>query len=169
MTWIASLAIALLTGLVSLIAGGVVAQWCVGWYRISSFEGGSGYFVVFVPLPYRGALSDSKPGEFQPYQLSPGGRRLRDAVYDILVKELHGAPRDKEPATVDTPRVEIDGVMYGVTFSTSSNEVSVTTSKRDRTRWRAWPRTSTASLHRAVSTRCSYRTHPHPDIRGCVP
>ena len=50
MTWFASLAIALLTGLVSLIAGGVVAEWCVGWYRISSFEGGSGYFVVFMAL-----------------------------------------------------------------------------------------------------------------------
>ena len=51
-----------------------------------------------VPLPYRGALSEAKPGEYQIYLLSPGGRPLRDAIYDILVKELHGTPREEEPA-----------------------------------------------------------------------
>ncbi len=49
-SWFVSLAIALLSGIVALFAGGVVADWCVGWYRISSFEGGSGYFVVFMAL-----------------------------------------------------------------------------------------------------------------------
>jgi hypothetical protein len=82
-----------------------------------------------VPLPYRGALSEGKPGEYQTYQLSPGGRPLRDAIYDILVKEFHGTPREEEPATVDTPRVEIDGVVYGVSFSRGGDVVDVTTSK----------------------------------------
>ena len=50
LSWFVSLAIALLSGIVALFAGGVVADWCVGWYRISSFEGGSGYFVVFMAL-----------------------------------------------------------------------------------------------------------------------
>ncbi|MCC6161931.1 MAG: hypothetical protein IT182_01095 [Acidobacteria bacterium] len=49
-SWIASLAIALLTGLVALFAGGMVADWCVTWYHISAFEGASGYFVVFAAL-----------------------------------------------------------------------------------------------------------------------
>ncbi|AMY10885.1 hypothetical protein LuPra_04128 [Luteitalea pratensis] len=82
-----------------------------------------------VPLPYRGALSEGGPGAYQTYQLSPGGRPLRDAVYDILVKELHGTPREEEPATVDTPRVEIDGVIYSVTFSRGGDTVTVTTYK----------------------------------------
>ena len=82
-----------------------------------------------VPLPYRGALSDGKPGDYQTYQLSPGGRPLRDAVYDILVKEFHGTPREEEPATVDMPRVEIDGVVYGVTYSRGGDTVTVTTYK----------------------------------------
>jgi len=82
-----------------------------------------------VPLPHRGALSQAKAGEFQFYQLSPGGRRLRDAVYDILVKELHGTPLEDEPATVDTTRVEIEGVIYGVTFTSGGDEVNVTTYK----------------------------------------
>ena len=82
-----------------------------------------------IPLPYRGALSDGKPGDYQYYQLSPGGQPLRDAVYDILVKELHGTPREEAPSTVDSPRVEIDGVVYSVTFSRGGDEVNVTTYK----------------------------------------
>lgn len=82
-----------------------------------------------IPLPYRGALSDGKPGDYQYYQLSPGGKPLRDAVYDILVKEFHGTPREEAPSTVDSPQVEIDGVVYSVTFSRGGDEVNVTTYK----------------------------------------
>ncbi|HTV00263.1 MAG TPA: hypothetical protein VMF13_07000, partial [Luteitalea sp.] len=50
MSWLSSLFIALLAGLVGLFAGGFAADLAVGWYRISSFEGGSGYFVVGMAL-----------------------------------------------------------------------------------------------------------------------
>src|SRR5215204_2357821 len=41
MSWIAS---------VGLMLGGWVASLAVGWYRVSSFEGASGYFVVLLAL-----------------------------------------------------------------------------------------------------------------------
>jgi hypothetical protein len=50
MSWILSVAVALLTAIVGLLASGWVANLVVGWYRISSFEGGSGYFVVGLAL-----------------------------------------------------------------------------------------------------------------------
>lgn len=50
LSWILSIVVALLTGIAALFVAGVVASLCVDWYRISSFEGGSGYFVVFTAL-----------------------------------------------------------------------------------------------------------------------
>lgn len=50
MSWLASLLVAVLTGLLGMVLSGVVANLAVGWYRISSFEGGSGYFVVGMAL-----------------------------------------------------------------------------------------------------------------------
>ena len=49
-SWIASLGIAVLVGLAALFAGGLVAALCVDWYRISSHEGNSGFFVLFMAL-----------------------------------------------------------------------------------------------------------------------
>ena len=49
-SWLSSLVIALLTGIISLFASGVVAALAVEWYRISSFEGGSGFFVIGMAL-----------------------------------------------------------------------------------------------------------------------
>ena len=49
-SWALSLLIALLTGGVGLLGAGFVAALIVDWYRISSFEGGSGFFVVFMAL-----------------------------------------------------------------------------------------------------------------------
>jgi hypothetical protein len=46
MSWIASLAVALVTAAAGLVLGGYLASLAVGWYRVSSFEGGAGYFVV---------------------------------------------------------------------------------------------------------------------------
>src|SRR5262249_10315072 len=45
MSWITSIFIALLTGTLALFVAGCVAGACVSWYRISGFEGGSGYFM----------------------------------------------------------------------------------------------------------------------------
>ena len=46
MSWLASGIVALATAAVGLVLGGYVASLAVAWYRVSSFEGGSGYFVV---------------------------------------------------------------------------------------------------------------------------
>lgn len=50
MSWPASIFIAMLSGALGLVCAALISQLCVGWYRISSFEGGSGYFVVFTAL-----------------------------------------------------------------------------------------------------------------------
>jgi hypothetical protein len=48
--WLLSFAVGILSGILALLCGGFVAVACVKWYRISSFEGESGYFVVFLAL-----------------------------------------------------------------------------------------------------------------------
>lgn len=50
MTWLSSVFVALLTGALGLVCAAVIGQLCVGWYRISSFEGGAGYAVVAIAL-----------------------------------------------------------------------------------------------------------------------
>jgi len=49
-SWPGSIAIALLTGVVGVLAAGYVANLAVSWYRVSSFEGGAGYMVVGLAL-----------------------------------------------------------------------------------------------------------------------
>lgn len=46
MSWIASFGIALLTAVFALFCAGTVSALAVDWYQISSFEGGSGFFVI---------------------------------------------------------------------------------------------------------------------------
>jgi hypothetical protein len=50
MTWPSSIFIAFLSGLLGLFCAGGIASLCVSWYRVSSFEGKSGYFVVLTAL-----------------------------------------------------------------------------------------------------------------------
>ena len=50
MSWPASLGVGVLTAIVAGLVAGLVANQAVGWYRMSSFEGASGYFVVFTAL-----------------------------------------------------------------------------------------------------------------------
>lgn len=50
MSWLLSIVVAILTGVAGLFASGFVASLLVDWYHISSFEGGSGYFVVGLAL-----------------------------------------------------------------------------------------------------------------------
>jgi hypothetical protein len=50
MSWLASLFIALLSGVAGLFLAGFIANACVTWYQISSREGASGFFVVFMAL-----------------------------------------------------------------------------------------------------------------------
>jgi hypothetical protein len=49
-TWVVSLVVAVLTAVLGLFVAGAVAALAVDWYQISSFEGGSGYFVVFTAV-----------------------------------------------------------------------------------------------------------------------
>lgn len=50
MSWGASLLIGLAVGICALLLGGVTANASVRWLRISSREGASGYFVIFMAL-----------------------------------------------------------------------------------------------------------------------
>jgi hypothetical protein len=50
MGWVRSFVVAILTAVAGLFASGFVASLAVSWYRISSFEGGSGFFVVGLAL-----------------------------------------------------------------------------------------------------------------------
>ncbi|HTE05404.1 MAG TPA: hypothetical protein VK824_04340, partial [Planctomycetota bacterium] len=50
MSWPISAFVALLSGALGLVTGGVVMNACVRWYRISGFEGKSGYAVAAVAL-----------------------------------------------------------------------------------------------------------------------
>ncbi len=50
MTWLSSIFVAVLTAAVSCVASFLVASLAVGWYRISSFEGGSSYWVISIAL-----------------------------------------------------------------------------------------------------------------------
>jgi len=50
MRWLVTLGIAILSAALGLVAAGLVASLAVDWYRISSFEGNSGFFVVGMAL-----------------------------------------------------------------------------------------------------------------------
>lgn len=50
MGWVASFAVAVLTAVLAMFGSGLVASLAVDWYSISSFEGGSGYFVIGMSL-----------------------------------------------------------------------------------------------------------------------
>ena len=50
MSWLGTVGIAVLTAAFGALLSGIVASLAVDWYRISSFEGGSGYFVIFIAL-----------------------------------------------------------------------------------------------------------------------
>jgi hypothetical protein len=46
MSWFVSILVGFFSGALGLLVGGAIANMCAGWYRISSFEGKSGYFIV---------------------------------------------------------------------------------------------------------------------------
>ena len=50
MSWILSIVIGLITAVLGWFGAGYVATLWVRWYRISSFEGASGYYVGFIAL-----------------------------------------------------------------------------------------------------------------------
>jgi hypothetical protein len=50
MSWLSTICIAALTGVLGLFAAGFIGAGCVSWYRISGFEGKSGYFMAAIAL-----------------------------------------------------------------------------------------------------------------------
>lgn len=50
MNWLLAFVIGVLCAVVGCLAAGVIAEFCTHWYHISSFEGGAGYYVVFIAL-----------------------------------------------------------------------------------------------------------------------
>jgi hypothetical protein len=87
-SWPLSILVALLTGGVGLLGAGFVAALIVDWYRISSFEGGSGFFVVFMAL--FGGMAGSVLGliaaRVTAARPNPGfGKGLRNAVGAAVV------------------------------------------------------------------------------------
>lgn len=50
MTWLTSLIVALIAGVAGLFLAGFIANACVSWYSVSSREGASGYFVLFLAI-----------------------------------------------------------------------------------------------------------------------
>ena len=50
MHWITCFFLSLPIAALGLLGGGFIGNACVRWYRVSSFEGGSGYFVIGLAL-----------------------------------------------------------------------------------------------------------------------
>lgn len=50
MAWIASFGTALLIAVLAMFGAGAMANLALDWYKVSSFEGGAGFFVVGMAL-----------------------------------------------------------------------------------------------------------------------
>ncbi len=50
MTWLTSFIAALLSGVAGLFLAGFIANACVSWYHVSSREGASGFYVIFMSI-----------------------------------------------------------------------------------------------------------------------
>lgn len=74
MNWLISLLIAFLTAVLGLFSVGALGAGCVSWYRISSFEGKSGYFVISLAL--LGGIVGFVIGLVTAYFIPPGGTGL---------------------------------------------------------------------------------------------
>lgn len=72
MSWFLSMVVAVITGFVALFVSGFVALLVVDWYRVSSFEGGSGYAVVASAL--LGSLAGGVIGLVSSRLLAAAGR-----------------------------------------------------------------------------------------------
>jgi hypothetical protein len=88
MTWLVSMLVALLCGVAGLFLGGLIANSCVSWYQISSREGQSGFFVIFVALGggIAGLILGLTAARLVAWNYGPGfGRELLGAVATLLL------------------------------------------------------------------------------------
>jgi hypothetical protein len=94
-----------------------------GWTR-----GANGVDVLterpdFVMLPYRGDLELGQPGEYQGYTLRPGGEALRDAVVELLVRDLGGERLPDDPGAFQQ-QVKVNGKTISVSVIGSPSYVA---------------------------------------------
>ena len=109
MTWLVSSAVALISGVAGLILAGIIGNACVSWFHVSSREGASGYFVVFLALGggLAGVMLGLITARMVAAQWGPGfGRELAAALG--LVLGIAGISAVLCRALADVPP-EIDG------------------------------------------------------------
>ena len=76
---------------------------------------------TFVVLPYRGDLEPGKPGEYQGYTLRPGGEPLRNAIVELLVRDLGGERLAEDPGAFQR-QVKVNGRTISVSVIVSAAE-----------------------------------------------
>ena len=113
----ASLVVVLLSGVAGLLAGGLVALRAVSWYRISSFEGKSGYFVVAMAIlglgigsvigfvATRVAVSGTEPTLLRSLGLALAVVALLSMVIGVTARLLADVPPELDGQTL---RLEIE-------------------------------------------------------------
>lgn len=101
MSWLAPLLVAALTGAPGLVTGGVVANACANWNRISNFEGRVRYFVALMALPSKAGTEQWSEWLPRP---RPGDPPWPDtkAPYRFRVARISAQPEDK-PAREPQP------------------------------------------------------------------
>ncbi len=88
MTWLVSILVALISGLVGLFLAGFIANACVSWYHIPSREGESGYFVIFIALGggIAGLILGFVAARMTAWNYEPGfGKELLGALSSVLL------------------------------------------------------------------------------------
>jgi hypothetical protein len=78
---------------------------------------------AFVPLPHKGDLTLGKAGEYQAYTLRPGSPALRDAVIEILSRDLSGELLPEELA--GWRRIRVQGKVLTASVIDSANYVNL--------------------------------------------
>ena len=88
MTWLVSAFVGMISGLAGLFLAGLIAIACVSWYQISSREGESGYFVIFIALfgGFVGITIGFLTARTIAWSIGPGfGRELLGATVAVLL------------------------------------------------------------------------------------
>ena len=88
MTWLVSILVAFICGVIGMLLGGVIANSCVSWYQVSSREGESGFFVIFVAIGggIAGLVVGLIVARLIAWNYGPGfGRELLGALAAILI------------------------------------------------------------------------------------
>ena len=88
MTWFVSVFVSCICGVLGLLLGGFIANSCVSWYQVSSREGESGFFVVFIAMGsgIAGLILGLITARWIAWSYGPGfGQELLGAVAAVLL------------------------------------------------------------------------------------